>query len=153
MEKFDFLHFFKSYFLWSRKHCLICPRNTHKKVLFFDQNHGLTPLKDFHWLDFLKTSFFWSEKHSFLCRIQKKWFFVAWFAQKTKMIKSSIFSQKPWSNPFKKFRFFWTFPKLHFSGLKSPLFYLEYHRTIFSFFICPKNIHDKKFDCLTKTMD
>ena len=107
--KIRFFALFKSYFFRSRKHCLICPRNTHKKVLFFDQNHGLTPLKDFHWLDFLKTSFFWSEKHSFLRRISKQWFFVAWFAQKTKIIKSSIFSQKPWSNPFKKFRFFGLF--------------------------------------------
>ena len=130
LEKFDFLHFFKSYFLWSRKHCLICPRNTHKKVLFFDQNHGLTSLKDFHWLDFLKTSFFWSEKHSFLCRIKKKWFFVAWLAQKTKMIKSSIFSQKPLKNSdfldFSKTPFFWPKkPSILFRISKNDLFFLH----------------------------
>ena len=48
---------------------------------------------------------------------------------------------------------FWTFLKLHFSGLKSIIFYPEYQKTIFSGLIRPKNTDDKKFVFLTKTMD
>ena len=72
--------------------------------------------------------------HSFLSRISKNDFFVAWFAQKTKMIKSSIFSQKPWSNPFKKFRFsglfqnsiFWPKkPSILFRISKNDVFWID----------------------------
>ena len=38
--------------------------------------------------------------HYFLSRISKNDFFVAWFAQKTKIIKRSSFRQKLWTNPF-----------------------------------------------------
>ena len=93
LEKFDFSHFFKSCFFWSRKHCLICPRNTPKKVRFLDQNHGLTPLKDFHRLDFLKTSFFWSEKHFFNAEF-KKMIFCGLICPKNKDDKKSNFFTK-----------------------------------------------------------
>ena len=51
---------------------------------------------------------------------------------------SSIDWQKPWFIPSGKFRYFRTFLKLHFSGLKSILLYPEYQKTIFSGFTCPK---------------
>ena len=93
--------------------------------------------------------FFWTFFKN-LCIIQntEKRSFLAWFAQKTQMIKCSIFwhKEKRWTNTFGKFRFFWTF-------LKRILSYPQYQKTIFSRLICPKPQMIKNSFFLTKTMD
>ena len=91
--------------------------------------------------------------HSFLSRISKNDFFVAWFAQKTKIIKRSSFRQKLWTNPFQKVWFVGLFSKFNFLVQKAFFFTGEYQKTIFSELICQKNTHDQKFDFLTKNMD
>ena len=48
---------------------------------------------------------------------------------------------------------FSTFLELHFSGLKSILFYPEYQKLFVSEFFCSKKSYKKKVDFLTKTMD
>ena len=69
------------------------------------------------------------------------------------MTKISIFWQKPWTNPFGKFRFFFVFSKLPFSGLKRIFLSRIIKKTIFPVLICPKNTDDKKVDFFTKTID
>ena len=51
---------------------------------------------------------------------------------------------------FFKISIFWTFLKLHVSGLKSILFHPECQKTIFSGLICPKKRDDRKFDFFDK---
>ena len=94
-------------------------------------------MENFDFLDFFWNVTFLSKKHSFLSTILKKQSFVASFAQKIHMVKSSSFWQKPWSNPLKTFDFleFW---KLHFSGLKSILVSPGYYETLYSGLICQK---------------
>ena len=65
--------------------------------------------------------------------------------QKTHMRKSSIFGQKPWTNPSEKCCF-WHFIKLQFSGLKFILFYPEYQETIFSNIISSKTLMRKSLN-------
>ena len=102
---------------------LICPKNTHgKKVLFFDKNHGLTPLENFDFLDFFNTLLFFSQNHSFFYPEYQKTFFSGLI----RIVRNSMFWKKPWNNPSGKFRFFWIFLKLFFSGQKSTLFHPEY---------------------------
>ena len=61
------------------------------------------------------------------------------FGQKKNMRKSSIFSQKPWTNPFAKCRFFRVFKNFFFCGLKSILFYPEYQKMFLFVLLCSKN--------------
>ena len=50
---------------------------------------------------------FRSKKHSLLSRISERTFFLAFFAKKKKPIRKwSVSSQKLWTNPFLKCRFF-----------------------------------------------
>ena len=53
------------------------------------------------------------------------------------MKRSSIFGQKPWTNPLEKYPF-WHFLELQFSGLKITLFYPKYQKIIFTDLISPK---------------
>ena len=99
---------------------------------FFDKHHGLTPLQNVDSLEFYRTFLFWSEKHSFLCRISKNGSFWLFLLKKRHIRKRSIFWQKPWTNPFAKCRFFFTLLELHFSGLKSILYYPEYKKMFLS---------------------
>ena len=85
---------------------------------FFDKNHGLTPLQIFDFLHFIQTLLFQSKKHSFLSRMSKNDLWWLDFPKKTHVRKRSIFCQKPWTNPFENFRFFWTCFILYYSGLK-----------------------------------
>ena len=123
---------------------LICPTNTRgNKFDFLTKTMDLTLWKISIFRTFFETSLFLSKRHSFLSTILKKQSFVASFAQKIHMVKSSSFWQKPWSNPLKTFEFldFW---KLHFSGLKSIL--VSPGNYVYSGLICPKDVHVKKFD-------
>ena len=103
-----------------------------------------------------RTSLFRSKKHSFLSRISKNLSFWVFLVKKKKHIrKTSIFWEKPWTNPFAKCQYFLTLLELHFSGLKSILFYPEYQNMVLSgFFSLKKNIWEKgrffyKSHCLT----
>ena len=151
-----FFSFLKRHFFWSKEHFfnpeyqktifsgLICPTNTRgNKFDFLTKTMDLTLWKISIFRTFFETSLFLSKRHSFLSTILKKQSFVASFAQKIHMVKSSSFWQKPWSNPLKTFEFldFW---KLHFSGLKSIL--VSPGNYVYSGLICPKDVHVKKFD-------
>ena len=87
--------------------------------------------------DFVRTSLLRSKKHYYLSRISKNvsfWLFLLKKACK----KRSISSQKPWTNPFAKCQYFLTFLELHFSGLKSIVFYPEYQKMFLFGFLCSK---------------
>ena len=88
--------------------------------------------------DFVRTSLLRSKKHYFLSRISKNVSFWLFLLKKKYITKRSIFWQKPWTNPFAKCRFFWTLQELHFSGLKSILFYPEDQKMFLSGFLCSK---------------
>ena len=119
-------------------------KNRWGKGRYFEKNHGLTPLQNVDFFDFLRTSLFRSKKHSFLSRRSKNVSFWLFFAQKKHMRKRSIFLQKPWTNPFAKCQYFLTLLELHFSGLKSIVFYPEYQKMFLSgFFLLKKDIGEK----------
>ena len=87
--------------------------------------------------DFIRNSLFRSKKDSFLSRISKNIFFWVFLLKKKHIRKRSIFSQKPWTNPF---------AKCHFSGLKSILFYPEYQKMFLSgLFLLKKDIEIKVY--------
>ena len=66
-------------------------------------------------------------------------FLFGFFCWKKKgMRKRSIFGQKPWTNPFAKYRFFSSLWELHFWGFKSFIFYPEYQKMFLSGFFCLK---------------
>ena len=92
---------------------------------------------------FARTSLFRSKKHSFLSRISKNvsfWLFLV----KKKMRKRSIFWQKPWTNPFAKFRFFRVFYNFTFQVQKA-FFTIQNIKKmfLFGFFCWKKKIWEK----------
>ena len=93
----------------------------------------------------LKSNLFYQE--------YKKMLLSGFFCLKKTYEKRSIFWQKPWTNPFAKCRYSLTLLELHFSGLKSIVFYPEYEKMFLSAFFCSKKICEKKVDFLTRTMD
>ena len=75
----------------------------------------------------------------------EKTFLSAFFCSKKKhMRKWSIFWQKPWTNPFAKCWYSLTLLELHFSGLKSNLFYQEYKKMLLSGFFCLIKTYEKR---------
>ena len=125
-------------------------KNIWEKGRFFEENHGLTPLQnvDFFWL--CENFTFEVQKALFSIQNIKKCFFLPFFAQKKHIRKRSIFWQKPWTNPFAKCQYFKTFLELHFSGLKSIVFYPEYQKMFPSGFFFSKKTYEKKVDFLDK---
>ena len=65
-------------------------------------------------------------------------FLSGFFLLKKASKKRSISSQKPWTNPFAKCQYFLTFLELHFTGLKSIVFYPEYQKLFLFGFLCSK---------------
>ena len=94
--------------------------------------------------DFVRTSLLRSKKHYFLSRISKNVSFWLFLLKKKYITKRSIFWQKPWTNPFAKCRFFLTLQELHFSGLKSILYYPEYEKMFLFGLFWLKKKHMKK---------
>ena len=118
-------------FLLEKKHI--------RKMSIFWQNHELTPLQNVDlFLECFRSFLLWSKKHSFLSRISKNVSLWLFFAQKKTYEIRSIFWQKPWTNPLAKCRYSLTLLELHFSGLKSILFYQEYKKMFLSCFFCSK---------------
>ena len=69
---------------------------------------------------------------------------MAFLLKKRHIRTRSIFWQKPWTNPFAKCRYFLTLFELHFSGLKSIVFYPEYQKMfLYGFFLLEKNTWEK----------
>ena len=72
----------------------------------------MDPLKNFDFWTFLKLRFFSLKTILFYPEYQET-VFSDLICPKKPVMKYPIFSQKPWTNPFQKFRFF----RLHFFGL------------------------------------
>ena len=166
LQNVDYLEFFRTYLLWSKKHSFLSrilknvsfwlsllKKNIWEKGRFFEKNHGLTPWQNVHFFDFFRTSLFRSKKHSFLSRISKNASFWFFFGQKKKYEKKFNFWQKPLTNPFAKCRFFSTLWQLHFWGPKSFIFYPENQKMLLSGFFRLKKTYKKKVDFLTKIVD
>ena len=126
--------------------CFLCSKKTCKKGRFFEQNHGLTPFQNDDFLDLFRTSFFRSKKHYFLSRISKNVFFWISLLKKNMRENCWIFFQKKktCTSPFAKCRFFWTFPELHFSGLKKHFFLFKISKKSFSWLSLFKKTCKKK---------
>ena len=88
-------------------------------------------------LTLFRTLIFWSKNILFYPEYKKALFSDLITPKKTQMKRSSIFGQKPWTNPLEKCCF-WHFLELQFSGLKIILFYREYKKALFSDLITPK---------------
>ena len=101
---------------------LVCPKNNHDKIFdFCKKNHWQTPLQNFDFLDFFKTSLFLTKNHSFLSRILNNNLFWINLPKKYPWENIWLFDKNHRLTPLENFDFkiFWTFAKLHFSGLKS----------------------------------
>ena len=153
-----FLECFRSFLLWSKKHSFLSRISKNVSFwLFFAQKKHMRKRSIFWqkpWTNpFAKCRFFstlwelyFSGPESFIFYPEyQKMFLSGFFLLKKKHIrKRSIFWQKPWTNPFAKCQYFLTFLELHFSGLKSIVFYPEYQKMFLSgFFLLKKNIWEK----------
>ena len=116
-----------------------------KKVDFLTKTMNYPLCKMSIFLEFFRSFVLWSKKHSFLSRISKNISLWLFFAQKKHMRKRSMFWQKPLTNPFAKCRYSLTLLELHFSGLKSILFYQEYQKMFLSGFFCSNKTYVKRW--------
>ena len=124
-----------------------------KRNSIFGQKPWIIPLKKcLFFLAPFKTLIFWCKIILFYQEYRKKRLFLTWLHQKNLHEKSSIFGQKPWTNPSEK-RCFWHFIELQFSGLKIIPFYPNDQKMIFTNLFYPKKINKKKYDFWTKTVD
>ena len=113
------------------------PKIAVKKTSIFWPKPWTNPFANFRVFHMRKRAFFWQKprtnpfanfrfftlypnfkKAFFSIQNIKKRSLVARFPKKTHERKRSIFCQKPWTNPFQNFRFFWTCFILYYSGLK-----------------------------------
>ena len=118
--------------------CFFAQKRTYKKRSIFWQKPWTNPFAKCRFFSVFCNFSFVVKKAFFSIQNMKKCFFLPFSAQKKHMRKWSIFWQKPWTNPFAKCRFFWTLQELHFSGLKSILFYPEYQKMFLFGFFCWK---------------
>ena len=157
LQSVDFFDFFRTSLFRSKKHSLLsrisknvsfwlflAKKNIWEKGRFFDKNHGLNVLQNVDFFDFFRTLLFRCKKDSLLSRISKNVSFWLFFAVKKHIRKRSIFWQKPFTNPFAKCGFFQLLLELHFSGVKSVLYFPEYQKLFLSGFFCPKKTYKKK---------
>ena len=87
---------------------------------------------------------FEAQKALFSIQNIKECFFLVLFCLKKTDKKKVDYWQKPWTNPFAKCQYFLTLLELHFSGLKSIVFYPEYQKMFLSgFFLLKKDIGEK----------
>ena len=126
-------------------------KNSLKKWLFLDQNHGLTLLKKCKFLT-LKTSCFYSEERRFFVLEYRKRHFPCLNSQKRKVGKMVIFGPNPWVNPLKKMSIFRLFQLLFFYSLEWRFFFLEYRKRHFPGLNCLKRKGWKNGHFSTKTM-
>ena len=114
----------------------LCSKEQISKRSIFLEKPWTNPLHNVDFSKFFRTYPLWSKKHSFLSRISKIFLSAFCCSKKKHMRKRSIFWQKPWTNPFKKCRYFLTLLEIHFSGLKRILFYPEYQKIFLSGYFC-----------------
>ena len=101
-------------------------------------------MQNVDFFDFARSSVLRSNKLYFLSRTSKNLSFWLFLLKKRHIRKRSIFWQKPWTNPFAKCRYFLTLLEIHFSGLKSILFYPEYQKMfLYGFFAKKKHIRKR----------
>ena len=130
----------------------ICPNTTNER----ENGHFLPKTMDKPLWKNLNFSTFWSscfyslERCFFVLGYRKTDF--SWpILRKIKRRKNGQFCEpKPWTNPFGKFGFFWTFLKLDISCLESVLFYPEYKINDVFWLDLPKNNQREKWPFLTK---
>ena len=94
---------------------------------------------------------FWGPKSIIFYPQYQRMFLSGFFCLKKKTDKNKVYYwQKPWTNNFAKCQYFLTLLELHFSGLKSIVFYPEYQKMFLSGFFCLKKTYEKKVDFCTK---
>ena len=82
-----------------------------------DKNHELSSLENVEVLHFLKLHFSDLKNHSLFIQNIKKQYFLTQFLQKKKQLrKISIFGQKPWIIPLRKWPFFLPFKTFVFGS-------------------------------------
>ena len=101
-----------------------------KKFEIFDQNHGLTTLKNCKFCDLFKSVFLWLTKASFLSRKPPNNVYRPNLPKKKKINQFKIFDQNHgltlWKNAI-----FATFLNRSFYGQDRLVFYRERHQTLF----------------------
>ena len=109
-----------------------------EKWSFFDQKHGLTPLKKCQFFDSLNFLFLQPRKAFFRSRISLQTFSCSILPKKKRVGKMAIFGHKPSVYPFRKMSIFGLFELLLFIAQKGIFFALKYHKGHFPALYCIK---------------
>ena len=121
-------HIFLAYFPYIKKL---------EKLLIFDQNHGLTPLKKYtNFFDFFNLLFLQFRRTFFSFQNILKHIFLAYFAHNIKMEKLPVFDQNNGRTPLEKSQVFVFFNFLFLQRGKAFFFFLEYSQTHFPGLFC-----------------
>ena len=166
LQNFEFLDFIKTspfrfkkhfVFLQNIKKCFFVAfflkRKIRERGRFFDKNHGLRPLQKSIFWTFLELLLVRSKKDFVLSRISKTVSFWLSVIKKRCEKRSSFVYKNHGLTTLQNLDFFRLFLELHFLGLKSILFYLEYQKRFFSGFLFWKQTYEKNANLLTKIMD
>ena len=158
MQNVDFFDFFGSSLYRSKKYSFLSriskkfsfwlvwlkKKHIKKKGQFFGKNHELTALENVDFFRLCKNFTYVMQKAFSSIQNIKECFFLAFLARKKTYEKRSIFWQKPWTNPFAKWRFFSTLWELHFWGPKNFFFYPEYQKMfLYGFLLKKKHIRKR----------
>ena len=82
-------------------------KKTYKKKVDFWQKPRTIPFAKCRFFSTLWELHFWGPKSFIFYPEYQKMFLLGFLLKKKLVRKSSIFGQKPWTNPFAKCRFFW----------------------------------------------
>ena len=146
-----FLEFFGTFLLCSKKHSVLSKitknvffwlswlnKKDMKKSSICWEKPWTNPFAKCRFFSTLWELHFWGPKNFFFYPEYQKMFLYGFLLKKKHIRKRSIFWQKPWTNPFAKCQYFLTLLELHFSGLKSIVFYPEYQKMFLFGFLCSK---------------
>ena len=122
-------HYFQSYFEG---------KQIKKKITFFDQKHGLTPLEKCDFWDFERLKLLWRIKVFFSIQNIIKHYFQSYFEEKQIKKKITVFDQKHGLTPLKKCDF-WVFERLNFLWPKKVSFLSRTLLNIISSLISTEN--------------
>ena len=122
-------HYFQSYFE---------EKQIKKKITFFDQKHGLTPLEKCDFWDFERLKLLWRIKVFFSIQNIIKHYFQCYFEEKQIKKKITVFDQKHGLTPLKKCDF-WVFERLNFLWPKKVSFLSRTLLNIISSLISTEN--------------
>ena len=102
---------------------ILIKSKSRRKLHFFWQGYGLTPLKKWDFLEFEKFCFFKVKKDFFfLCKVTKH-YFQSFFINCKQRKKLAFFGQKHGLSPLRKMRFFLDFEKFCFLQSKKVSFF------------------------------